>query len=54
MKFHHKSNPNYWYIKDDKIYSRIKCQKYKLHKLLKNFDKNQTELQNMMNNGFKK
>jgi hypothetical protein len=54
MKFLHNSDPNYWYIKDDKIYSRIKCQKHKLPKLLENFNPNQTELQNMTNNGFKK
>lgn len=34
------------------ILSRLQAQKYKLSKLLKNYDENLTEIENMSNNGF--
>jgi hypothetical protein len=49
-----KSTANYFYVKDDVVYSRIKCQKHKLKGLLDMFDPNLTELENMEANGFKK
>jgi hypothetical protein len=49
-----KSRPNYFYIKDSIVYSRIKFQKHKLSKLLTVFNPELTEYQNMMNNGYTK
>jgi hypothetical protein len=54
LKFIHNSLPNYWYVKDNLIYSRIKCQKHKLKNLLDTFDPNKTEYQNMKDNNFTK
>ncbi len=52
--FLYKSTPNYFYIKDNIIYSRIQAQKAKLSKLLENFNPNLSESENMKINGFKK
>lgn len=49
-----KSTANYFYVKNDVVYSRIKCQKHKLQGLLDVFDSNLTEQENMEMNGFKK
>ena len=49
-----KSRPNYFYIKDSIVYSRIKFQKHKLSKLLAIFNPELTEYENMMNNGYTK
>lgn len=47
------SKPNYLYTKNYKdFYSRIKFQKHKLPKLLKVFDSNLTEWENMQLNGY--
>lgn len=46
--------PSYVYIKGEKIVSRFAAQKHRLKKLLKKFDKNQTEQQNMLNAGYRK
>jgi hypothetical protein len=47
------SGPNYWYTKDYKtLESRIKYQKHKLSAMLDAFVPEQTEWENMSNNGF--
>jgi hypothetical protein len=52
----HLTSPNYFYYKDKDasltLWSRIKFQKHKLHKLLDKFDSTLSEYQNMCNNGF--
>ena len=50
----HVSNPDYWYFKQNTILleSRVKYQKYKLSKILDNFDENKTEVENMKANGY--
>ena len=49
-----KSDPNYCYIKQNKIYSRYQCQKHKLKNLLgSEFDKNLTEKENMIKSGYR-
>lgn len=52
----HTSNPNYWYVREGIRFSRMKCQKHKLEKLLgtNNFNPLETEAQNMFRNGFSK
>lgn len=50
----YETQPNYYYIKEDKILSRISCQKHKLSKILDNFDENLSESENMKNNFYKK
>ena len=47
------SDPNYFYIKNGKLYSRNSFQKHMLPKKLELFDKQLTELQNMINNGYR-
>ncbi len=49
-----KSKPNYYYVKDNNRYSRIKFQKHKLKDLLENFDEELTENENMYRNGYNK
>ena len=46
------TKPNYWYVKNNILESRMKYQKYKLNKLLENFDSSLSEVENMYNNGF--
>ena len=46
------SNPNYWYIVDGQLESRVKYQKHKLKNLLEHFDESMSEWENMKNNGF--
>ena len=48
----HKSRPNYFYQKGQMRYSRVAFQKHKLKDMLKVFDPAQTEVENMMNNGY--
>jgi len=50
----HISKPNYFYWRHDpnKLFSRVMFQKHKLHKVLSTFDPNQTEYENMVNNGY--
>ena len=48
------SEPNYFYYKGNQILSRQKCQKYKLNKLLPNFDIKLSESENMFNNGYRR
>lgn len=50
-----KTDPNYFYIKGDKILSRQKCQKHKLPKLLgESFDQKLSETNNMLLSGYSK
>lgn len=46
------SKPNYLWCKNNQILTRYQTQKHKLSKLLKNFDSNLTEKENMQLNGF--
>lgn len=48
----HKSRPNYFYQKGQMRYSRVAFQKHKLKDVLKVFNSAQTEVENMMNNGY--
>ena len=50
--FSHNSKPNYFYIKRDKRFSRLKFQKHKLKKKLTIFNESLSEYKNMENNGF--
>jgi hypothetical protein len=54
FNFSHNSAPNYWYFKNRSLLleSRVKYQKHKLPKLLKNFDVTKTEYENMLANGY--
>ena len=57
FKFSHSSSPNYWYFSTSSInlkvlYSRVKFQKHKQKALLKVFDENLSEVQNMENNKY--
>ena len=47
------SKPSYFYIMGAKRENRLKYQKHKLLKLLKNYNSELTEKENMMNNGYK-
>ena len=49
-----KSRPNYWYFKgsEGKLMSRMKFQKHRLAKILKDFDPGKSEVENMRNNGY--
>jgi len=49
-----KTKPNYWYKKGDIVYSRYKCMKSKLPKMIPIFLSKLTETENMMINGFTK
>lgn len=46
------TEPNYYYFKQNIIYTRIACQKHKLNKLLDKFDASKSESENMLNAGF--
>lgn len=51
--FKTETQPNYWYTKDcRKLESRVKFQKHKLKTILKDFDPNLTEWENMIRNGY--
>ena len=53
MYFDHISKPDYKYFNASrKLESRLKYQKHKLKDLLKNFDPNKTEYENMRDNGY--
>ena len=48
---HHISIPNYFYIKDNKIYSRYETQKFKLKNILEtNLINEKSETENLINN----
>ena len=47
------SQPNYWWIKDNKVLSRYQTQKHNLNNILKDkFDPNKSEFLNMSSNGY--
>ena len=48
------SKPNYFYFdkKEYRLHSRIRFQKHKLKDVLKDYDKNKSEYQNMLNNNY--
>ena len=48
----HNSSPNYFYVKNQKRYSRQMFQKHKLKNKLEKFDVNKTEVENMKDNGY--
>lgn len=48
------SEPGYFWTKSGKSYNRVKFQKHKLAGLLKDFDSNLSESENMYRNGYKK
>lgn len=50
----HTTPPNYFYFKGLNLESRVKYQKHKLKKLLKQFDDTKTETSNMFQNNFRK
>jgi len=52
----HNSPPNYWYFKEGSLIleSRVKYQKHKLKNVLKTFDSNKTEYENMLENGYQR
>ena len=52
--FDHFSLPNYFYTKNQIKLSRIQCQKHKLKDILKDFNKNLSESENMSLNGYNK
>ena len=54
FEFKGETKPNYYYVKGDQTYSRLKFQKHKLAKMLENYDPNLTEYENMLNNGYDK
>lgn len=50
------SKPNYWYFKEHtfQLFSRVKFQKHKLHKVLENFEPDKTEVDNMYANNYRR
>ena len=48
------TEPNYFYCKKGKVYSRYQLQKHKLKNILEVFDNNKSETQNLEDNGFLK
>lgn len=53
MSFIKESRPNYYYFKNNTLYSREIFQKHKLPKLLEEFNSNKTEMENMKNNNYR-
>jgi len=55
FEFSHKTSPGYFYVKNGgEILNRVNAQKFKLKKLLPNFDESLTEYQNMFNHGYRR
>lgn len=52
FEYSHNSEPNYWYYKGLKVFSRQKYQKHKLINLLDIYDPKLTEIENMKSNKF--
>ena len=50
----HDTEPNYWYIKNQERFNRMKFQKHKLPHLLENFDPMKSEGENMTEHGYNK
>jgi len=49
----HESTVNYYYINDLELHSRIKFQKHKLREILKSYDDDLSERENMINNEYR-
>jgi hypothetical protein len=47
------TKPGYRYLKDNKLFNRMKFQKHKLADVLKTFDPCRTEMDNMLDNGYR-
>jgi hypothetical protein len=47
------TKPNYFYFKNNKLYNRLNFQKYKLKNILKNYNEKLSEIDNMLNNGYR-
>jgi hypothetical protein len=54
FSYSHTSNPNFWYFKGNKRYSRYSFQKHKLPKIFSNFDSSLTAEENIKINGYSK
>lgn len=54
FSYSHTSNPNFWYFKGNKRYSRHSFQKHKLTKIFSNFDSSLTAEENIKINGYSK
>lgn len=52
FKIENYSKPSYWWVKQSKRYNRENFQKKKLAKILKNYNENLTEVENMHNNKY--
>jgi hypothetical protein len=52
FEFLHDTKPNYSYLINNKLESRLKYQKHKLKDILVSFDEIKTEEQNMLDNGY--
>ena len=52
FKLINETEPNYMYYKGNETLSRNQCQKHKLKDILKDFDNNLSEHENMLNNGY--
>lgn len=52
FNFIHESAPGYWYVVKGQLKHRSGFMKHRLSKILKNYDENLSEYQNMLNNGF--
>ncbi|MBD3408198.1 MAG: hypothetical protein GF411_18900 [Candidatus Lokiarchaeota archaeon] len=48
------TRPNYCYVKQNRVYSRIQFQKHKLKDKLEHFDEHVTEAENMFLNGYRR
>lgn len=48
------SKPNFYYLKNNEIFSRYKYQKHKMPKKIENFDSNLTAEENMFNNKYRR
>jgi hypothetical protein len=46
------TNPNYFYVMNQRRLNRMKFQKHKVAGLLENYDANKTEVQNMKEHGY--
>jgi hypothetical protein len=54
FKYIHNTPPSYFYVKREKKVSRFTAQKHKQHNLLENYDPSKTEVQNMMDNDYRR
>jgi len=54
FNFINHTKPNYFYIKNHNVYSRLQFQKHKLSKKLNNFNSDLSEAENMFNNKYRR